>query len=88
MPEQFPTECDFIVWAGTHLDKTASSDWRKEKEEHPHAWVTYNNFLKVLEINLSPGEDTNERNLTAFNTAEPYTYDTITSWYNRLSELY
>ena len=88
MPEQFPTKWDIIVWAGTHLDKTTSSDWQKEKEEHSHAWVIYDNFLKVLETNLSPGEDTNEQNVTAFNTAEPYVYDTITSWYNTLSELY
>ena len=88
MPEQFPTEWDFIVWAGTYLEKTAMSDWRKQKEQHDHAWVTYDNYLKVLEKNLSPGEDTDERNIIAFNAAEPRSNDTITSWYDRLSELY
>ncbi len=88
MPEQFPTEWDFIVWAGTYLEKTAMSDWRKQKEQHDHTWVTYNNYLKVLEKNLSPGEDTDERNIIAFNAAEPRSHDTITSWYDRLSELY
>ena len=88
MPDQFPTEWDFIVWAGTYLEETAMSDWRKQKEQHDHAWVTYNNYLKVLEKNLSPGEDTDERNVIAFNAAEPCSNDTITSWYERLSELY
>ena len=36
MPEQFPTEWDFIVWAGTYLEKTAMSDWWKQKEQHDH----------------------------------------------------
>ena len=36
MPEQFPTEWDFIIWAGTYLEKTAMSDWRKQKEQHDH----------------------------------------------------
>ena len=88
MPEQFPTKWDFIVWAGTYLEKTAMSDWRKQKEQHNHAWVTYDNYLKVLEQNLSPGEDTDERNIVAFNAAEPNANDTITSWYKKLYELY
>ena len=88
MPEQFLTEWDFIVWAGTYLKKTAMNDWRKQKEQHDHAWVTYNNYLKVLKKNLSPGEDTDERNIIAFNAAEPNANDTITSWYDKLSELY
>ena len=36
------------------------SDWRKQKEQHDHAWITYNNYLKVLEQNLSPGKDTDK----------------------------
>ena len=88
MPEQFPTEWDFIVWAGTYLEKTAMSDWQKQKEQHDHAWVTYDNYLKVLKKNLSPGKDTDERNIIAFNAAEPHSNDTITFWYDRLSELY
>ena len=88
MPEQFPTEWDFIVWAGTYLEKTAMSDWRRQKEQHDRAWVTYDNYLKVLEQNLSPGEDTDERNIVAFNAAEPNANDTITSWYEKLYELY
>ena len=88
MPEQFPTEWDFIVWAGTYLEKTAMNDWRKQKEQHDHACVTYDNYLKVLEKNLSPGEDTDKRNIIAFNAAEPNTNNTITAWYDKLSELY
>ena len=88
MPEQFPTEWDFIVWAATYLEKTAMSDWRRQKEQHDRAWVTYDNYLKVLEQNLSPGEDTDERNIVAFNAAEPNANDTITSWYKKLYELY
>ena len=64
------------------------NNWRKQKEQHNHAWVTYNNYLKVLEKNLSPGEDTNKQNIIAFNAAESNANDTITSWYNKLSELY
>ena len=88
MPEQFPTEWDFIVWAGTYLEKTAMSDWRRQKEQHDRAWVTYDNYLKVLEQNLSPGEDTNKQNIVAFNAAEPNANNTITSWYKKLYELY
>ena len=88
MPEQFPTKWDFIVWAGTYLEKTAMSNWRRQKEQHNRAWVTYDNYLKVLEQNLSPGEDTDERNIVAFNAAEPNANDTITSWYKKLYELY
>ena len=64
------------------------NDWRKQKEQHDHAWVTYNNYLKVLKKNLSPGEDTDERNIIAFNATEPNANNTITSWYNKLSKLY
>ena len=64
------------------------SDWWKQKEQHDHTWVTYNNYLKVLEKNLSLSEDTDEQNIIAFNAAEPYSHNTITSWYDRLSELY
>ena len=88
MPEQFPTEWDFIIWAGTYLEKTAMNDWQKQKEQYDRAWDTYDNYLKVLEKNLSPGEDTDERNIIAFNAAEPNANDTITSWYNKLSKLY
>ncbi|KAA6406844.1 MAG: hypothetical protein FRX48_09342 [Lasallia pustulata] len=88
MPEQFPTKWDFIIWAGTYLEKTAMSDWRRQKKQHNRAWVTYNNYLKVLEQNLSPGEDTDEQNIVAFNAAEPNTNDTITSWYKKLYKLY
>ena len=88
MPEQFFTEWDFIVWAGTYLEKTAMSDWQKQKEQHDHIWVTYDNYLKVLKKNLSPSEDTDKWNIIAFNAAEPCSNDTITFWYNRLSELY
>ena len=55
------------------------NNWRKQKEQHNHAWVTYNNYLKVLEKNLSPDEDTNEQNIIAFNVTEPYANDTITT---------
>ncbi|SLM37484.1 prolyl oligopeptidase [Lasallia pustulata] len=88
MPEQFPTEWDFIVWAATYLEKTAMSGWRRQKEQHDRAWVTYDNYLKVLEQNLSPGKDTDEQNIVTFNTAEPNVNDTITSWYKKLYELY
>ncbi|SLM38946.1 reverse transcriptase domain protein [Lasallia pustulata] len=88
MLEQFPTKWDFIVWAGTYLEKTAMSDWRKQKEQHNHAWVTYDNYLEVLEQNLSPGEDTEEQNFVAFNAAEPNADNTITSWYEKLYKLY
>ncbi|KAA6409463.1 MAG: hypothetical protein FRX48_07017 [Lasallia pustulata] len=81
MPEQLPTKWDFIVWAGTYLEKTAMSDWRRQKEQHNRAWVTYNNYLKVLKQNLSPDEDTDEQNIVTFNAAEPNANDTITSWY-------
>ena len=64
------------------------NDWRKQKEQHDHACVTYDNYLKVLEKNLSPGEDTDKRNIIAFNAAEPNTNNTITAWYDKLSELY
>ncbi|SLM33361.1 Ribonuclease H-like domain [Lasallia pustulata] len=88
MPEQFPTKWDFIVWAGTYLEKTAMSDWQRQKEQHDCAWVTYDNYLKVLEQNLSPGEDTDEQNIVAFNAAEPNANNTITSWYEKLYKLY
>ncbi|SLM35277.1 hypothetical protein LPUS_04446 [Lasallia pustulata] len=88
MPEQFPTEWDFIVWAGTYLEKTAMSDWRRQKEQHNHAWVTYDNYLKVFKQNLSPGEDTDEQNIVAFNAAEPNANNTMTSWYKKLYRLY
>ena len=88
MPEQFPIKWDFIIWAGTYLEKAAMNNWQKQKEQHDHAWVTYNNYLKVLEKNLSPGENANEQNIIAFNAAEPNTNNTITSWYNKLSKLY
>ena len=88
MPEEFLTEWDFIIWAGTYLEKTAMSDWRKQKEQHDHVWVTYDNYLKVLEQNLSPGKDTDEQNIIAFNVAEPNANNTITSWYKKLYELY
>ena len=88
MPEQFPTKWDFIVWAGTYLKKTAMNDWQKQKEQHNHAWVTYDNYLKVFKKDLSPDEDTDEQNIIAFNAAEPNANDTITSWYDKLSELY
>ena len=38
--------------------------------------------------NLSPDEDTNEQNIVAFNAAEPNANNTITSWYEKLYELY
>ena len=60
MLEQFPTKWDFIVWAGTYLEKTAMNDWQKQKEQYDHAWVTYNNYLKVFEQNLSPSKDTDQ----------------------------
>ena len=63
------------------------NDWWKQKEQHNHAWVTYDNYLKVLEQNLS-GEDTDEQNIVAFNAAEPNANNTITSWYKKLYELY
>ncbi|SLM34844.1 gag polymerase env [Lasallia pustulata] len=88
MPEQFPTEWDFIIWAATYLEKTAMSDWRRQKEQHDRAWVTYDNYLKVLEQNLSPGEDIDERNIVTFNAAEPNANNTITSWYEKLYKLY
>ena len=49
MPEQFPTKWDFIIWAGTYLEKTAMNNWQKQKGQHNHASVTYNNYLKVLD---------------------------------------
>ena len=64
------------------------SDWQKQKEQHDYVWVTYDNYLKVLKKNLSPDKDTDEWNIIAFNAAEPRSNDTITSWYDRLSELY
>ncbi|SLM34525.1 Reverse transcriptase, RNA-dependent DNA polymerase [Lasallia pustulata] len=64
------------------------SDWRRQKEQHDRAWVTYDNYLKVLEQNLSPGEDTDKQNIVAFNAAEPNANDTITSWYKKLYKLY
>ena len=88
MPEQFLTKWDFIIWAGTYLEKTAMNDWQKQKEQHDHASVTYNNYLKVLEKNLSPDKDTNEQNIIALNVTESNANNTITSWYNKLSELY
>ena len=88
MLEQFLTEWDFIVWAGTYLEKPAMNDWQKQKEQHNHAWVTYDNYLKVLKKILSPGKDTDEQNIIACNAAEPHAKKTITVWYNRLSKLY
>ena len=38
--------------------------------------------------NLSPGKDTNEQNIVAFNAAEPNANDIITSWYEKLYKLY
>ena len=64
------------------------NDWQKQKEQYDRAWDTYDNYLKVLEKNLSPGEDTDERNIIAFNAAEPNVNNTITSWYDKLSKLY
>ena len=64
------------------------NSWQKQKEQHDHAWVTYNNYQKVLEKNLSTGEDTNEQNIIPFNATEPNVNNTITSWYNKLSKLY
>ena len=88
MLEQFLTKWDFIIWAGTYLEKTAMNNWQKQKEQHNHAWVTYNNYLKVLKQNLSPGKDTDEQNIIVFNAAEPNANDTITSWYKKLYKLY
>ena len=88
MLEQFPTEWDFIIWAGTYLEKTAMSNWRKQKEQHGHAWVTYDNYLKVLKQNLSPGKDTDEQKIVTFNAAEPNMNNIITSWYKKLYKLY
>ena len=64
------------------------SDWQKQKKQHDHIWVTYDNYLKVLKKNLSSDEDTDEWNIIAFNVAESHSNDTITFWYDRLSELY
>ncbi|SLM38755.1 hypothetical protein LPUS_09079 [Lasallia pustulata] len=79
MLEQFPTKWDFIVWAATYLEKTAMSDWQRQKEQHDRAWVIYDNYLKVLEQNLSPGEDTDERNIITFNAVSgpPYNGATV-----------
>ncbi|SLM34496.1 hypothetical protein LPUS_03277 [Lasallia pustulata] len=82
------TPGDFIIWAGTYLEKTAMSNWRKQKEQHNHAWVTYDNYLKVLEQNLSPSEDTDKQNIVTFNAAKPNANNTITSWYKKLYKLY
>ena len=64
------------------------NNWRKQKEQQNHAWVTYDNYLKVLNQNLSPDEDTNEQNIVVFNAAKPNANDTITIWYKKLYELY
>ena len=88
MSKGFFTEWDFIVWAGTYLEKTVMSDWQKQKKQHDHIWVTYNNYLKVLKKNLSSDEDTDKWNIIAFNVAKPYSNNTITFWYNKLSEFY
>ena len=88
MPEQFSIKWDFIVWAGTYLEKITISDWQKQKKQHDHIWVTYDNYLKVLKKNLSSDKDTDKWNIIAFNVAEPCSNNMITFWYNRLSELY
>ena len=88
MSEQFFTEWDFIVWAGTYLEKITMSDWQKQKQQHNYIWVTYNNYLKVLKKNLSSDKDTDKWNIIAFNAAEPCSNDTIIFWYNKLLELY
>ena len=88
MLKQFSTEWDFIVWADTYLDKITMSDWWKQKEQHNHVWVTYNNYLKVFEKNLSSEENINEQNIIVFNTAESQFNNTIMFWYKKLSELF
>ena len=88
MSEQFSTEWDFIVWAGTYLEKTVMSDWQKQKEQHDHIWVIYDNYLKVLKKNLSSDEETDKRNIIAFNAAESHSNNTIIFWYDRLLKLY
>ena len=77
MSEQFLTEWDFIVWAGTYLEKTVMSDWQKQKKQYDYIWVIYNNYLKVLKKNLSSDKDTDEWNIIAFNAAEPCSNDII-----------
>ena len=64
------------------------SDWQKQKKQHNHIWVTYNNYLKVLKKNLFSDKDTDEWNIITFNVTEPCNNNIITFWYNRLSELY
>ena len=88
MSEQFSTEWDFIVWAGIYLEKTAMSDWQKQKKQHNYIWVTYNNYLKMLKKNLFSDEDIDEWNIIIFNMTESYSNNIITFWYDRLSELY
>ena len=88
MSEQFSTEWDFIVWADIYLEKTVMSDWQKQKKQHNHIWVIYNNYLKMLKKNLFSDKDTDEWNIIIFNAAESHSNDIIIFWYNRLSELY
>ena len=88
MSEQFFIKWDFIVWADIYLEKTVMSDWQKQKKQHNYIWVIYDNYLKVLKKNLSSDKDTDKWNIIAFNAAEPCSNNTITFWYNRLSELY
>ena len=88
MSEQFSTEWDFIVWADIYLEKTVMSDWQKQKKQHNHIWVIYINYLKMLKKNLFSDEDTDKWNIIVFNAAKSYSHNTITFWYNTLSELY
>ena len=88
MSEQFFIKWDFIVWADTYLEKTAMSDWQKQKKQYDYIWVIYNNYLKVLKKNLSSDKDTDEWNIIAFNAAEPCSNNIIIFWYDKLLELY
>ena len=78
MSEQFSTEWDFIVWADIYLEKIIMSDWQKQKKQHNHIWVIYNNYLKVLKKNLFSDKDTDEWNIIIFNAAESCSNNIIT----------
>ena len=88
MSEQFFIKWNFIVWAGIYLKKTVMSDWQKQKKQYNYVWVIYNKYLKMLKKNLFSDENTDEWNIIVFNATKSHNHDTITFWYDRLSELY